>query len=129
MTGPGAERGWHFLVGDGEPIAELCSRRSASATSYNPQTEALRPCRGHRGPDARRPGRALLLRDRLSSQGASRTSSSERRPGGSARRIGRLLLLCYDYDAATGKYTLSIVRLIRVLGTVDRAFRWAPSSS
>ena len=32
--------------------------------------------------------------------------------------IGRLLLLCYDYDAATGKYTLSIVRLIRVLGTM-----------
>ena len=31
--------------------------------------------------------------------------------------IGRLLLLCYDYDAATGKYTLSILRLLRVLGT------------
>ena len=31
--------------------------------------------------------------------------------------IGRLLLLCYDYDQATGKYTLSILRLIRVLGT------------
>ena len=31
--------------------------------------------------------------------------------------IGRLLLLCYDYDAATGKYTLSILRLIRMLGT------------
>ena len=30
--------------------------------------------------------------------------------------IGRLLLLCYDYDAATGKYTLAIVRLLRVLG-------------
>ena len=35
--------------------------------------------------------------------------------------IARLLLLCYDYDAATGKYTLSIVRLIRVLGTADGA--------
>ena len=35
--------------------------------------------------------------------------------------IGRLLLLCYDYDAATGKYTLSIVRLIRVLGTATVA--------
>jgi protein SCO1 len=31
--------------------------------------------------------------------------------------IGRLLLLCYDYDQATGKYTLSILRLMRVLGT------------
>ncbi len=34
--------------------------------------------------------------------------------------IGRLLLLCYDYDAATGKYTLSILRLIRVAGNGDR---------
>ena len=32
--------------------------------------------------------------------------------------IGRLLLLCYDYDAATGKYTLAIVRIIRVLCTM-----------
>ena len=30
--------------------------------------------------------------------------------------ISGLLLLCYNYDAATGKYTLSIVRLTRVLG-------------
>src|SRR5438309_1911850 len=39
----------------------------------------------------------------------------------SAGRIGtpiaRLLLLCYDYDAAAGKYTLAIVRLLRVLGS------------
>ena len=39
------------------------------------------------------------------------------RPGAIGSPIGRLLLLCYDYDAATGKYTLSILRLIRVLGT------------
>ena len=30
--------------------------------------------------------------------------------------VSGLLLFCYDYDAATGKYTLSIVRLTRVLG-------------
>ncbi len=26
------------------------------------------------------------------------------------------MLFCYDYDAATGKYTLSVVRLMQVLG-------------
>ena len=52
-----------------------------------------------------------------SRQGPRRTSSSGRRAGRIGSPIGRLLLLCYDYDAATGKYTLSIVRLIRVLGT------------
>jgi protein SCO1/2 len=35
--------------------------------------------------------------------------------------VGRLLLLCYDYDAVTGKYTLSILRLTRVLGTATAA--------
>ncbi len=28
------------------------------------------------------------------------------------------MLLCYDYDAATGKYTLAIVRIMQVLGTL-----------
>src|SRR4029079_3090899 len=32
--------------------------------------------------------------------------------------VARVLLFCYDYDAATGRYTLAIVRLIRVLGVL-----------
>jgi protein SCO1/2 len=31
--------------------------------------------------------------------------------------IARLLLFCYHYDAATGKYTLAIVNLMRILGS------------
>ena len=46
-----------------------------------------------------------------------RASWSGHRAGRIGTPIGRLLLLCYDYDAATGKYTLSILRLIRVSGT------------
>jgi protein SCO1 len=30
--------------------------------------------------------------------------------------IARLLLLCYEYDPASGRYTLAIVSLLRVLG-------------
>jgi protein SCO1/2 len=30
--------------------------------------------------------------------------------------ISRLLMLCYDYDPATGKYTLTVMSLLRVLG-------------
>ena len=29
-----------------------------------------------------------------------------------------MILLCYDYDPATGKYTLAIMRLVRIFGTV-----------
>ena len=47
-------------------------------------------------------------------------------PAASARRSAGLLLLCYDYDAATGKYTLSILRLIRFWGRRPRS-RWGVS--
>ncbi len=45
------------------------------------------------------------------------TQLVQARAGRVGSPIGRLLLLCYDYDAATGKYTLSILRMIRILGT------------
>jgi protein SCO1/2 len=32
--------------------------------------------------------------------------------------VARVLLFCYDYDAATGRYTLAIVRLLRTLGVI-----------
>ena len=66
---PGAERGWHFLVGDWDAIADTLPRPRVPLQLQSPD-EALRPCRGHRGPHARRPDRAILLRDRLPSQGA-----------------------------------------------------------
>ena len=40
----------------------------------------------------------------------------------SASKIGspihKLLLYCYDYDPATGKYTFAVMNAIRVLGVI-----------
>lgn len=32
--------------------------------------------------------------------------------------VARLLMLCYDYDAASGKYTLAIMRVTQMLGAL-----------
>jgi protein SCO1/2 len=110
----GTESGWHFLTGDQAQIAALCEA-IGFRYSYNPQTRLYvhaagivlltsdgRVARYFYGIDY--PSRELQYE--LTRAGMNRIGSP----------ISRLLLLCYDYDAATGRYTLSILRLLRGLG-------------
>jgi protein SCO1/2 len=111
---PVAERGWHFLVGDREPIDELC-RTIGFRYRFNPDTGLYAHAAGIVvvTPDGR------VARYFYGIDYPPKDLENEIRRAASGRigsPIGRLLLLCYDYDAATGKYTLSIVRLLRVLG-------------
>jgi protein SCO1/2 len=112
---PGTERGWHFLVGEPAAISELASA-VGFRYQYNAQTGLYTHAAGiviltPRGQVARYfygidyPPKEL------------RTELERAASGRIGSPIARLLLLCYDYDAATGKYTLAIVRLIRILGT------------
>ena len=112
---PGTESGWHFLTGDETSIKSL-TRTIGFRYTFNPRTKLYAHAAGIVvvTPDGRVaryfygidfPPKELELELKRAQSG---------RVGAP---IGRLLLLCYDYDAATGKYTLSIVRLIRVLGT------------
>jgi protein SCO1 len=112
---PGTEGGWHFLTGDEPSIAAL-ARTVGFRYTYNPATKLYahaagiviltpsgRIARYFYGIDYA----AKDLQYELKQAWADQIGSP----------IARLLLLCYDYDAATGKYTLSILRLTRVLGT------------
>jgi protein SCO1 len=112
---PGTESGWHFLTGDETSIKAL-TRTIGFRYTYNPRTKLYahaagvvvitpggRVARYFYGIDF--PPKELELE--LKRAQAGRVGAP----------IGRLLLLCYDYDAATGKYTLAILRLIRVFGT------------
>ena len=112
---PGTESGWHFLTGTEASIAALTASIGFRYT-YNPQTKLYVHAAGVviATPDGRLahyfygidfPPKELQAQ--LEQARAGRVGSP----------IGRLLLLCYDYDAATGKYTLSILRMIRILGT------------
>ncbi len=112
---PGTDSGWHFLTGDSSSI-EALTRAIGFRYTFNPETKLYAHAAGIIivTPDGRtaryfygidHPPRELQYElDRA-------------RQGQVSSPIARLLLLCYDYDAASGKYTLSILRLSRVLGT------------
>jgi protein SCO1 len=112
---PGSESGWHFLTGEEASIAALSSAIGFRYTQDS-QTKLFTHAAGvvvvtSEGVVSRYffgidfPPKELKL------------ELEQARAGHVGSPIGRLLLLCYDYDRATGKYTLSILRLIRVLGT------------
>ncbi len=112
---PGTESGWHFLTGEPPSIAEL-TRAIGFRYRYNPRTRLYAHAAGVVvvTPD----GRLARYFYGIDFPAKDLQAELERaRTGRVGSPIGRLLLLCYDYDAATGKYTLSILRLIRILGT------------
>jgi protein SCO1/2 len=112
---PGTESGWHFLTGEASSI-EALTRAIGFRYTYNPQTKLYAHAAGVVvvTPD----GRTARYFFGIDFPARELQYELERaREGKVSSPINRLLLLCYDYDAATGKYTLSILRLIRVLGT------------
>jgi protein SCO1/2 len=113
---PGSEHGWRFLTGRKEAIDAVCKSvgfryvydarkkifaHAAGVVVLTPGGQAAQYFYG-----IEYPSKEL--------DGAIRRAAS----GRVGSRIASLLLLCYDYDATTGKYTLSIVRLLRAFGTL-----------
>ncbi len=111
----GTESGWHFLTGAETSIAAL-SQAIGFRYTYNPETKLYAHAAGVVvvTPEGRL-ARYFYGIDFPPKE--LQTELVQARAGRIGSPIGRLLLLCYDYDAASGKYTLSILRLIRVLGT------------
>jgi protein SCO1/2 len=111
----GTERGWHFLTGEEESIRRLTeavgfkyywdeeSRQFAHASGVMVATPEGKLSKYLYGIDyAPRDVRLALVE-------------------ASAGRIGspvdRMLLFCYHYDPSTGKYTLAVMNIVRVMGT------------
>jgi protein SCO1/2 len=113
---PGAAAGWHFLTGDEPQIRAL-----ADAVGFGYEFDATKNQYAHSS--------ALIL---LTPEGrVSRYyfgieySARDVRLGlveAAARRIGnpvdQLLLYCYQYDPATGKYGAVVMNLLRVAAVV-----------
>ena len=113
--GPGAGAGWHFLTGSGAAIARV-AKAAGFRYLHDPRSKLFTHASGimvltPRGRIARYfYGVEYSPRDLQSAL----TGASAERIGSPIRQV---LMYCYDYDAATGKYTLAVVRLTRVLGT------------
>jgi protein SCO1/2 len=112
----GTEDGWHFLTGDQEAIQQL-TRAVGFRYVYDAATDQYAHSSGimvltPQGKLSRYffgieyPARDLRLALVESSAGKIGTP------------VDQLLLLCYHYDPATGKYTASAMRLVRLCGVV-----------
>jgi protein SCO1/2 len=112
---PGTESGWHFLTGGPASIRALAEKIGFRYT-YNPQTKLFTHAAGVViVTPAGVVSRYFFGIDYSPKE--LQVELERARAGGVGSRMGKLLLLCYDYDAATGKYTLSILLLMRALGT------------
>ena len=111
---PGAEKGWHFLTGD-----ETAIRRLTEAVGFRYNYESKNDRFGHAT------GIMLLTPDGKIARYFYGIEFSPRdlRLGlieASAQKIAspidQLLLFCYHYDPATGKYSLLVTNLVRLAG-------------
>src|SRR5262249_33421660 len=125
---PRSAAGWHFLTGEEAAIARL-----ADAGGFR---HALRPGRGqdaHAGRPTVAPPAGLIV---LTPAGKiARYFYGVDYPArdlqygledAAAKRIGSpvtqpLRMLCFDYDPATGRYTLQVMRLMRIAGAMTAA--------
>lgn len=113
---PGASEGWHFLTGDEASIQKLTvavgyhyafdpvSDQYAHATAIMVLTPQGKLSRYFYGIDY--PSRDLRL---------SLVEASNNKIGSP---VDQVLLYCYHYDPATGKYGLIIANVLRLAGTV-----------
>ena len=111
---PGAEKGWHFLTGD-----ETAIRRLTEAVGFRFNYDSENDRFGHAT------GIMLLTPDGKIARYFYGIEFSPRdlRLGlieASAKKIAspidQLLLFCYHYDPATGKYSLLVTNLVRLAG-------------
>ena len=111
---PGADEGWHALTGDESSILRLAKAVGfrftfspklnlyAHASGFVLLTPSGRISRYFYGIEY--PARELKYA--LIEASASRIGSP----------IDKIVLYCYDFDPATGKYTLAVMTVIRILG-------------
>jgi protein SCO1/2 len=113
---PGTERGWHFLTGGDESIRRL-TRAVGFRYVYD---ESLGQFAHPSGATVLTP-QGRLARYFFGVEYAARdlrlaiVEASANRVG---TPVDRLLLYCYHYDPATGRYGLMIMRLVRTAGIV-----------
>lgn len=112
----GRAAGWHFLTGDPKSI-EVLAESVGFRYSFNPATGQYAHAAGivvlTPGGRVARYFYGIDFSPRDLQFGLVEAAA-----GRIGSRISKMLLLCYDYDAATGKYTLSILRFSQVLGVV-----------
>ncbi len=115
----GADTGWHFLVGDGGAVQAVADAVGFKSRYDVHLKQFLHPA----GlvtltPDGRVSGYVLGAGYK---PGDVRTAVTMASNGGIAKAALPLLLLCFHFDASTGRYTLAIMKILRLAGLVTVA--------
>ncbi len=113
---PGAEEAWHFLTGDEDQIKRLADAVGFKFV-YNPRKDQY----------IHSAGLVVLTPDGTLSRyfyGMEfpprdlQFAMIDASDGKVGSPIHKVLLFCYDYDPTTGRYTLAVTYLVRVVGTL-----------
>jgi len=116
---PGAEKGWHFLTGEQESIDRLADAVGFRYV-YDEETDQFAHASGIMvlTPDGRLAryffGVEYSPRD-------LRLSLVEASHGKVGSVVDKVLLLCYQYDPATGTYGVVVYRVLRLAGVITIA--------
>ncbi len=115
----GAPTGWHFLVGDAGSVASIEAAVGFKSRYDVHLKQFLHPA----GlvvltPEGRVSGYVLGAGYHA---GDLRTAVTIASTGGIAKAALPLLLICFHFDAATGRYTLAVMKVLRLAGIVTVA--------
>lgn len=112
---PEAASGWHFLTTPDQAAIDKLAGSVGFRYVYNPRTKQYIHAGGFvvLTPEGQVSQYALGLEYPPRALQSSLETASRSEVGGLVRQ---LVLLCYDYDPASGTYTLAIMRLLRILG-------------
>jgi protein SCO1 len=114
---PNAAEGWHFLTGDKDAIREL-TEAVGFQYAYSPKQDVFAHPSGlvvltPQGKTSAYLDGIEFPPDQLQSRLATAAENQIGRPVPS---YWRRLMLCYDYDPATGGYSLNVMRSVRLGG-------------
>ncbi|HEU5118526.1 MAG TPA: SCO family protein, partial [Isosphaeraceae bacterium] len=113
---PETADGWHFLTAP-QPSIDALAKAEGFRYIYNPKTKQY----------AHAAGMVVLTPEGTISQyffgleypAKALQVALDRAAGNQlGNPIAQVLLFCYDYDPSTGKYTLTVMSLLRVLGVL-----------
>jgi protein SCO1/2 len=112
---PGAEEGWHFLTGDQEAIEQL-TRVAGFRYQYDPISDQFAHASGIivLTPTGRLSRYFYGIEYHPTDLRLGLVESAHNRIG---TPVDQILLLCFHYDPATGKYGLLISRVIQIMGS------------
>ena len=109
----GVREHWHFLTGSGEAIARLAAATGFGFVYDEKKQQFAHPA-GIVALDREGAVRGAVAGVNFGAEELRglRTASRE----AARASLNPVLLLCYDYDPASGRYSLAIMRLLRVAG-------------